>query len=110
MESERMWSDREGNPTDAKYRNYQQILTDHEIYRFAQEARSFLNQFGSEAVAAKRPEFLEESLQQYEAAAGNGHSSFRGWGILEATLGFLLDRLPSYCRPYALQLCLDRSG
>jgi hypothetical protein len=45
-----------------------------------------LKSFGNEAVAEKRAEFLEESLQRYEAAR---HGSFRWWGIGEAALGAL---------------------
>lgn len=87
MESETMWAARAGNPSDAKYRNYQEALTDHEIGRYAQQARDFLSNFGSDAVASKQAEFLRESLEQYESAARRGHSRFRGWGIVEAVFG-----------------------
>jgi hypothetical protein len=90
MESEGLWAATAGSPSDAKYRNYQDaLLTDHEIARYAREARNFLNNFGSDAVAAKRAEFLQESLERYEGAAQEGHSGFRWWGILEAALGAL---------------------
>ena len=64
--------------------NTKMPLTDYEIGRYAQEARNFLNTFGSDAVASKRAEFLQESLERYESAASRGHSRFRGLGIVEA--------------------------
>jgi hypothetical protein len=89
MESERIWASQIGNPSDGKYRNYQEALTDHEIERYAQEARGFLANFGNDAVARKRPEFLQASLTAYEAAARRGHRGFRRYGIWEAFLGAL---------------------
>jgi len=91
MESESIWAARAGNPSDLKYRNYQEaLLTDHEIERYAKQAREFLSTFGSDAVAVKRSEFLRESLEQYESAARRGHRKFRGWGIVEAIIGALV--------------------
>jgi hypothetical protein len=88
MESERVWAaDQAGGPPDTKYRNYQKAVTNHDIGRFAQEARNFLNNFGNDAIAAKRAEFLQESLEQYEGAAKKGHSRLRGWGFAEAVIG-----------------------
>jgi hypothetical protein len=87
MEAEKMWSDQARNPTDTKYRNYQEAVTDHDIGIYAQRARGFLNNFGSAAVAGKRAEFLKESLERYESAASRGHSGFRWWGIFEAWAG-----------------------
>jgi hypothetical protein len=93
MESEKQWAAREGSPSEAKYRNYQEaLLTDHEIERYAKQAREFLADFGSDAVSQKRPEFLRASLRAYEAAAKKGHSRFRGFGILEAAIGALVWR------------------
>jgi hypothetical protein len=65
------------------------IATYHEIERFAQQARALLSNFGNDAVAVKRAEFLQESSEAYESAARTGHSRFRGYGILEATIGTL---------------------
>jgi hypothetical protein len=91
MESEKQWAEREGSPSEAKYRNYQEaLLTDYEIDRYARQAREFLADFGNEAVAKKRPELLQASLIAYEAAAREGHSRFRGFGILEALIGALV--------------------
>jgi hypothetical protein len=88
MESERQWATREENPSDAKYRNYQEaLLNDHEIERYAKQAREFLGNFGSSAVASKQAEFLEESLEQYKSLASQGHGRFRAWGIVEAVTG-----------------------
>ena len=65
------------------------FLTGHEIERFAKQARALLSDFGNDAVAVKRAEFLQESLEAYESAARTGHSRFRGHGILEAMIGTL---------------------
>jgi hypothetical protein len=89
IKSEQMWADREGNPSDQAYRKYERALTEHEIARYAQEARDELADFGTKAVAAKRAEILQESLEQYESAARRGHRRFRGYGIWEAFLGAL---------------------
>ena len=90
MESEAIWAERIGDPSDTKYRHYQdQFLTDHEIERYAKQAREHLRDFGSEAIATKKAEFLEASMKEYEDAAKKGHSRFRGWGILEAAMGAL---------------------
>ncbi|MEA2823482.1 MAG: hypothetical protein QOJ86_5486 [Bradyrhizobium sp.] len=91
MQSEAQWAAKAGNPSDAKYRNYQAaLLTDHEIERYAKQARDLLTYFGSEAISGKRAELLKENLERYEGAAGKGHSRFRGWGVIEATLGAFL--------------------
>jgi hypothetical protein len=43
MQSESIWAATEGDPSDIKYGRYQQIfLTDHEIERFAEQARATL--------------------------------------------------------------------
>jgi hypothetical protein len=90
MQSESIWAATEGEPSEIRYRRYQeQFLTDHEIERFAQQARALLSDFGTEAVAVKRAEFLQENLERYESAAGRGHREFRGYGIWEAFLGAL---------------------
>jgi hypothetical protein len=90
MESEGIWAANAGNPSDTKYKNYQsQFLTDYEIERYAKQARDFLSNFGSEAVAGRRAEFLQASLERYESAARRGHRRFRGFGILEALIGAL---------------------
>ena len=88
MESEGIWAEHEGDPSDSKYRKYQTaLLNDFEIGRYARQAREFLTSFGNDAVAAKRTQFLEESLRAHEAAARIGHSRFRGRGVWEAFVG-----------------------
>ncbi|WP_315806571.1 MULTISPECIES: hypothetical protein [unclassified Bradyrhizobium] len=87
MEAEQKWAEHNGDPTDAKYRNYQKQLTEHDIDRFANDANVVLSRFASAAVVTKRAEILQENLERYEAAAGKGHSAFRGWGVAEALGG-----------------------
>jgi hypothetical protein len=87
MESENFWANRAGDPSDVKYRNYQKALTDHDIKRYEQEARQFLTDFANDAVAAKQVDFLVASLAAYEDVGREGHSKFRGWGVVEALAG-----------------------
>lgn len=90
MEAERIWAEREEDPSDLKYRNYHQVLTEFDIDRWAENARIVLSRFGSQAVTARRAEILQESLQRYETAARTGHRGFRWYGVLEAAIGTLV--------------------
>ena len=89
LESERIWVDHQNpEPTEVRCRNYHRdYLNDHEIQRYRQKAADLLTNFGDHIVQEKRAEFLEQSLDAYRTAASNGHRGFRGWGIVEATLG-----------------------
>jgi hypothetical protein len=59
-----------------------ELPLDHLKSFSAHSNRSF-----NDAIAAKRAEFLQESLEQYEGAAKKGHSRLRGWGGAEAVIG-----------------------
>jgi hypothetical protein len=88
MEAEWEWAAEQGNPSDTQYRRYQRdALTDRYIDMFRDNARVVLSKFGSEAVAARRIEILQQALRRYEAAAARGHGKFRKWGVVEAFFG-----------------------
>jgi hypothetical protein len=89
MQSEEVWINQQSpEPTPVKCRNYHRdYLNDHEIQRYRQKAVDLLTNLTNGIVQQKRSEFLEQSLDAYRTAASNGHRGFRGWGIVEATLG-----------------------
>jgi hypothetical protein len=89
LESERIWVNQQSpEPTPGKCRNYHRYyLNDHQIQGFQQKAADLLANFSNGIVREKRAEFLEQSLDAYRTAASDGHRGFRGWGVVEATLG-----------------------
>jgi hypothetical protein len=88
MESEKQWAAGQGSPSDARYsKNQETFLTDHEIERYAKQAREHLADFGNKAIASKRAEFLQEAFERHETAAARGHSAFRWFGVAEAAVG-----------------------
>src|SRR5262249_11827892 len=72
------------------HRYHRSYLTDHEIGRYKSNAERLLTDFANAIVEKKRPDFLQQSLSDYKNAASRGHSSFRWWGVVEATGGALL--------------------
>jgi hypothetical protein len=54
---------------------------------FSRKRKTFLKNFANDIIQEKQAEFVEQSLDAYRTGASSGHCGFRGWGIVEATLG-----------------------
>jgi hypothetical protein len=92
MESEEKWADGLPTwPTEEKYAQYHEIyLTPHEIAGYRESAQRVLQDFSNNVVARENTRMLTEAVQKYRTAAAQGHSKFRGWGVVEAILGALI--------------------